>query len=86
MLLNQMKSTGEVRGSIKSFVCPALASHKLETFFSWEVEKKEHRALATKWDLCFPSGKDPPHLATGRDREMPNREVLTTPKKMRPAI
>lgn len=39
-------------GPVKTLVCPALASHKLKTFFFWGLEKPDSR-------VCFPCGSQP---------------------------
>lgn len=61
MLLNHVRSTKQVEGSIKSLVCPALASHKLKTFFIWEFEKKDRtQSLGPgKQGLFFLSSEHP---------------------------
>lgn len=55
MLLNQMRGTEQVGGSVKSLVCPALASHKL----FGEFEKVEQSLGPGKQGLFLLSGDYP---------------------------
>lgn len=57
MLLNQMRGTEQERGSVKSLVCPALASHKL--FGEFEKKGRTQSLGPGKQGLLLLSGDYP---------------------------